>query len=367
MEILFTVEKSRSNLEVNNLKARVKTVAGIFTLCIEVELAWGFVHRKTINLSSIKRISNNARKILGTVLDLLEIYELPVTWSFLGHILLDRCDRDADGVPHPEMPRPSYSWLKRDDWYAYDPCTDVQRDPAWYGKDIVDRIFQYLEESRMLHDVGCHSFSHQLFGDPGCGEELARAEIESCVELMKMQYGVTPRVFTFPRDYVGHVELLKEYGFMAFRGVPLKLYPCLELEGTISNRIKRDFSLFIQFLSYYFLFPPRVATIQEVVPGLWSIPGCLAYGRKPLISPRLAAFKAKQGIKKAIMEAKIFSLYTHLRSLAESESMFSNFEGILSYVCKKRKEGKLETKTLTQLVNEFSVTGDADICSHKYK
>jgi len=329
-------------------------MVGAFTLCIEVELAWAFVHRRTIDPSRVNQISVNTRKIIDTVTDLLETYELPVTWSFLGHVLLDHCNRGKKGMPHPEMPRPSYSWLKRDDWYAYDPCTDLGEDPAWYGKDIADRIFQYLRESKIPHEIGCHSFSHQLFGDRGCGEKLARAEIERCVGLMKTEYGVAPKVFTFPRDYVGHTNLLRDLGFVAFRDIPLKLYPCLKMERTFSNYAKTHLSRFIQFLSYYFLFPPHVTTIREAMPGLWSLPGCLAYGRKPLIPPKLVAIKARQGIRKAIRKAKIFSLYTHLRSLGESESMLSNFKEILSYVYRKRKGGKLETKTITELAKALN-------------
>lgn len=327
---------------------------GTFTLCIEVELAWGLLHRRNIDLLKAKRTSINTRETLEPVIGLLERYSIPVTWSVLGHLLLDHCSRgDGKGGPHPEMPRASYSWLK-EDWYRYDPCTDIQRDPAWYGKDIVNRVVQYVKESKIPHDIGCHSFSHQQFGDHGCGEELARAEIEKCIELMEAEYGVVPRIFTFPRDYVGHVRLLKELGFVAFRGVPPKLYPCLKLERTISNWMKTYFSFFIQFLSYYLLFPPHVVTLREAIPGLWTIPGCLAYGKKPLIPLRLVTFKAKQGIRKAIEEAKIFSMYTHLRNFGESKNMLSNFEEILSYVDRKREEGKLQVETTTQLVRELS-------------
>jgi len=103
------------------------------------------------------------------------------------------------------------------------------------------------------------------------------------------------------------------------------------------------------------------------MPGLWSIPGCLAYGRKPLIPPKLTAFKAKQGIRKAIRESRIFSLYTHLRSLGESESMLSNFQEILSYVYKKAKEGKLETKTMTELVKELSKSEAGNAYLHVFE
>jgi len=328
----------------------VKELKGAFVLCIDVELAWGMVHRNRIDLTEVKRVSINTRRVFEAVIHLLEKYHIPVTWSITGHLLLDHCDRDTkDQLPHPEMPRPSYSWLK-DDWYRYDPCTNIQKDPAWYGKDIVDRIVHYLETSKIAHDIGCHSFSHQLFGDQGCSKELARAEIKKCIELMEKHYGITPKIFTFPRDYVGHIDVLREHGFLAFRDIPTKLYPCLKLERTISNYVKTYFSLFIQLLSYYFLFPPHVVASREAVPDLWALPGCLAYGKKPLIPLRLVTFKAKQGIKKAIKEKKIFSMYTHLHSFGENKRMLSNFEELLLSASRKRDEGELEVKTMTDLV-----------------
>lgn len=323
-------------------------------LGIDVELAWGRVHKKSVDLPKLKQIAVNVREILDPVIGLLEKYSIPVTWNILGHLLLDHCNKDdLSGLPHADMPRPSYSWLK-DDWYRFDPCSDVQSDPAWYGKDIVDRIINYVKESKVPHEIGCHSFSHQLFGDNGCGKELARAEIQKSLELLKNEYGVVPKVFAFPRDYVGHLQTLREHGFIAFRDFPPKLYPCLKLERTVTNLMKTYSSLFIQFLSYYFLFPPHVVTPKEAVPGLWAVQGCLPYGKKSLIPLSLVTFKAIQGVNRAISDGKIFSMYTHLSSFGENRYMLLDFEKIFSYVSKKRQEGELEVKTLTELVRELS-------------
>lgn len=329
-------------------------MTGIFMLWIDVELAWGLVHKRKLDLPKLTRISIRARETLDSVINLLEKYSVPATWTILGHLLLDHCSRGSvNDSPHIEMPRPSYSWLKVD-WYRYDPCTDVQTDPAWYGRDIVDRIVEYVEKSRVPHDIGCHSFSHQLFGDSGCGEELAKAEVKKCVELLKSQYGIAAKVFAFPRDYVGHIGALKDFGIVGFRDTPPKLYPCLPLERTISNFVKTYFSLFIQFLSYYIFFPPHVVTARESLPGLWSVPGCLPYSKKPLIPLRLVTFKAIQGINRAIREGKIFSMYTHMRNFGEDDRLLSDFEKILSHVNRKREEGALEMRTMTELVKELS-------------
>jgi len=335
------------------MEQSMRKMKGTLLLWIDVELGWARVHRKRINLKRLKRASMNLRETFDAVIGVLDKYRMPVTWTILGHLLLDHCNKDANQLPHSDMPRPNYSWLN-DDWYRHDPCTDVQRDPTWYGKDIVDKIIKYAKNSKMSHDIGCHSFSHQLFGDPGCSEELARAEIDKCIELMKKEYGIVPRVFSFPRDYVGHVNVLKESGLIAYRGAPTKLYPCLELERTVSNFVKTQFSLFTQLLSYYLLIRPHITGAEESLPGLWTVQGCLAYGKKRLIPLRLVTLKAKNGIDKAAKEKKIFSMYTHLRDFGENSRMLSHFEEVLSYANRKRKEGLLEVKTMTQLVKDLS-------------
>lgn len=332
----------------------VRNKKGVFMLWIDVELAWGKVHRAKIDLQKVNQISIDVRRILDNLLGLLERYQIPVTWCIVGHLMLTSCKKNENnGKAHPDMPRPSFTWLK-DDWYRYDPCTDIETHPAWYGQDVVSKIVKFASESRMSHDIGCHSFSHQLFGDRGCKAELARAEIKKCVELMELNYGITPTIFAFPREYVGHLNVLRELRFTAFRGVPTKLYPCLEMERTVSNLMKTYFSMFLQFLSYYLFFPPHVVIVENPILGLWSVRTCLAYNKKPLIPLRLVTFKAVQGINRAIREGKIFVMCMHLRDFSEERNLPSSFEKLLSHISKRREEGVLEVKTMSELVKESS-------------
>ncbi|UCE29583.1 MAG: polysaccharide deacetylase family protein [Candidatus Bathyarchaeota archaeon] len=327
---------------------------GIFSLSIDVELAWAFVHRGRIDLAKMTQVSMNVRKIMNKLFGLFEAYQIPVTWNILGHLILDHCSKkDESALPHPDMPRPSYSWLN-DDWYRYDPCTQVTSDPAWYGKDIVDRIAHYVETSKLSHEIGCHSFSHQLFGDSGCSENVARAEILKCMQLMKTEYNIIPETFAFPRDHVGHLDLLKESGFVSFRDVPAKLYPCLELERTFSRYLKTYFSLAAQLLSYYFLFPPHVVRSRQTSCGLIGIQGCLAYGEKPLVPLEFLTIKAKQGIDRASREGAAFVVYTHLRDFGANRRFFSQFDRVLRYAKRKRDEGNLLVLTMSDLASKRS-------------
>jgi len=328
----------------------MKTRKGLFVFCVDVELAWGIVHRRRIDLRKFDMISRRVRKILDEVTGLVEKYQIPTTWAILGHVVLKGC-KCEDGIPHRRIPRAEYSWLNGD-WYKYDPCSTVELAPAWYGKDLIDRLVNYVVNSRIPHDIACHSFSHQMFGDPDCPKEVAVAEIEKCLEIMKEEYDLVPEVFTFPRDYVGHLDVLKENGFVAFRDTIPKLYPCLKLKRTISNVMNTSFSSFVQGLSYYMILSPHV-TSPRLTHGIWGILGSLGYSKKQLIPFKLVTYKAIRGIAKAVRRRRIFCLTTHLHDLASSKNILSDFEKILSYANKERMKGNLCVKTIRQVVTEL--------------
>jgi len=322
---------------------------GTFVFSIDIELAWGKVHQKRMNLHNLSRIYRKVRRNLGLVTPLLEKYRVPATWIILGHVALDHCEC-VNGKPHPQMPRPEYSWLK-EDWYRYDPCSNLKVAPAWYGKDIVDNIVSYVKTSSLSHDIACHSFSHQMFGDPGCKRELAEAEVKKCIEIMEKEYGVVPKVFGFPRDSIGHIDVLKENGFIAFRDMIPKLYPCLEMDRTFLIAVKTLFSLFVQGLSYYIVSSPHVV-VPRLVNGLWAVPGSLAFGEKPMVPFELVTLKAIKGIKKCVAEGKIFCMYTHLQEFTWNKNAIHSLERILNHVHQEERKGNLCVKTIQQIAME---------------
>lgn len=321
---------------------------GVFLLDIEVELAWGMIDEK-MNKRKVRNASKKVRIHLEDVIHLLERYEVPVTWGILGHVILDRCDCRS-GVPHPEMPRPSYTWMKRD-WYEHDPCKELSEEPAFYGRDITDKIVHYMSQIKIPHDIACHSFSHQLFGDPGCSREVAEAEVKRCIELIEENYHIKPKVFIFPRDYPGHLDVLQKNGIIAFRGRIPHAITYSESGGGVSNSLRKYACLANHWTSFYLATPPPVVTpMQE--HGLINIPASMSYNKKPFIPLRLITSKAKKGIEKAIEKREIFHLYTHLMNFGEVSNVkkfFEGFEEILSCADLGRRRDELETTTIRRL------------------
>lgn len=322
---------------------------GTFLLRIDVELAWGFLERSKMEEKHIKAISK-VREILDSLLRLIGDYEIPVTWSILGHLFLDHCE--CIDRPHPDMPRPNYSWFEGD-WYKYDPCGHISEAPLWYGKDIVEKIIEFADSNPAQQEISCHSFSHPMFGDPGCSEQLARAEIDKCLEIMT-ERGLRPRTFVFPLGNAGHINLLKEKGFSAFFGGIPQLIEGTSLEKSALNLVRKYASLGIEFLSYYVLLPPHVVLPRQVLPGLWEIPSSMCFNKKKAIPMSLVVSKTKKGIRRAIDKRKCFHMFTHLHNFGlEPPTLLKSFEKILSFADQKRKEGNLEITTTERLVETF--------------
>lgn len=322
---------------------------GVFLFDVEVELAWGHTGGEMSEVKlRMREASMNVRNRLNDVLLLLDKYQIPATFGILGHAALDHCE--GSGLPHADMPRPSYSWLTGD-WYSHDPCKTLAEEPAFYGRDIVDRIVNWVSRSELPNDVACHSFSHQLFGDPGCTEDVADAEVKKCLKIMKENYGIRPRVFIFPRDFPGHLKVLKRNGFIGFRGPIPHFITYSESPIGVANTMMKYASLASYWGSFYLSMPPPVVqhSIQE---GLLNVPASMCYNKKPFVPLRLVRSKATKGIDRAVKEKRIFHLYTHLINFGEApdiKGFLGSFEDILAHVDSFRKQNRLVVTTIRQL------------------
>lgn len=69
----------------------------------------------------------------------------------------------------------------------------------------------------MPQEIGRHTFSHVVVGDPSCSEACFDSELKKCRELAA-RTGVQLQSFVFPKDRFDHLDVLRENGFTCFRG-----------------------------------------------------------------------------------------------------------------------------------------------------
>lgn len=310
---------------------------GVFCLSLDTELLWG--RHDLPHEQFIPRVTQE-RNIIKKVLSLTKKYKFPVTWAIVGHLFLDKCSVILN-TKHPEIKRPRYSWVK-DDWFTSDPCTNIRQNPQWYGLDIVKSI-----KAIGFHEIASHSFSHMIFDVPGCSKTSAESEIKACVYLAK-QYGIKLTSFVFPRNGVGHLAILKHYGFLAYRGVQPQIYTVIPFLNTI-----------IQAVDLFLPTSPPVSKPLRV-SGLVNIPASLyfvsARGIRKYIPRNVRFFKVKRGIDRAIKEKKIFHLWTHPTDFVDrTDMLMKDFEHILEYASQKQVEGVLDVKTMAEIAKKGSI------------
>jgi peptidoglycan/xylan/chitin deacetylase (PgdA/CDA1 family) len=311
-----------------------------FLLTLDTELIWGSFHHM-----SVARFGEAYPDIRGTIertLGLLEQYEIAATWAVVGHLYLDECHRDAGGAAHPEIPHPKQSWWPRD-WFALDPCTDRIRDPLWYGPDVLD----LLQGARVAQEIGCHSFSHALYGDPTMSRQAVDADLAACVALAKRR-GLTLRSFVFPQNSEGHHEALRAAGFTAFRGADptaFATYPRAAARGA-------------RLLTHAIGSVPPVSRPSERLPGLWDLPGSSLFmhraGARRIITRRARIRRAMSGLRRAQREGGIFHLWTHPFNLADDPSfLLGVLDEILRAAVAARDAGVLDIETMGSLTDRL--------------
>lgn len=263
---------------------------GIFTISIDFEFAWGYVD-KDISASQKEDIKKEV-EITRKLINLFEKYDVPVTWAIVGKLL--------------------------------EPGDDL----LWHD---TENLIPLIKNSKAGHEIGSHSYSHIIYGENS--EEVVREDITKAQEIHQRN-NLTFKSFVFPRNSEGYYRELREAGITSFR------------HNEHPSRLTH-------FLSYFWL--GAVSGLPEVhSSGLMSIPGgMLLIGRnglRKLIPSNFIIKKAKNSLKSAEKNKKIFHLWFHPSNFAyDTDNQFRILEEIL----KTAKSLNIKIMTMNEIATEF--------------
>ena len=314
-----------------------------FALSLDTELIWGVFQQ--YSPARFEAAYPDVRGSIRAILTLLERFEIPATWAVVGHLFLERCERDTAGVAHPDILHPRQSG-RSEDWYRRDPCTDVVRDHLWYGPDVLDMI----QGARVEQEIGSHSFAHPHYGDPELTREAAAADLDACLAAASAR-GIALRSFVFPGNIEGHHDLLRDRGFRAYRGTG----PEEDRVRAMPSPLRRPARLAMQILGL----PPLVGRPTEKLPGLWNIPASTLLmtrtGLRRLSSRQARLRRVRTGIAAAQQAGGVFHLWTHPWNLADDPAYhLALLEGILEFVASERHAGRLRVETMGTMAVRLS-------------
>lgn len=316
----------------------VRLERGVFTLSLDFELIWG-----TLDLFGPDRfrpICEIEREVIvDRLLALLTEFKVPATWCIVGHLFLKSCDGK-----HTEIVRPRHSWFSGD-WFQHDPGSDVSRDPIFYASDLIEKI----RSCPVSQEIGGHSFSHVIFGDEGCSRETASSELRASIDAAR-KAGVEMQSFVFPRNLVGHLDVLKEHGFRCYRGPEPHWYE----NAQIPSAAKRVAHLFDVISAAS---PPAVMP-ERNENGLWNIPGSMIYfpmhGVRKYIPLSVRVNRATKGLELAARQKRVFHLWLHPTNLADGiEPMFKGLRLIFERAAQLRDAHVLEFLSMGHLAEKL--------------
>lgn len=296
---------------------------GSVVLSLDAELGWGF---HDLSSPPVDRVEAG-RRGWNRMLELLETFEIPATWAIVGHLMLETCD----GV-HATHPAPA-------DWFERERTSWRNRPDLRFGSELVDAVI----DSPVEHEVGSHSFSHVLFGEPETTSELADAEVKRCVDIAD-DWGLTLDSFVFPRNDIGHLDRLAAHGFGCYRGST----PTPEGIRSILDVELRDRSLLVR---------PRIDEHGLVnVPASSFLFGFQWPGRSLIESVwadpmvRLAC----RGIDQAARSSDgVFHAWLHPNNLID-ERDDARMRAILEHIDRRRRESDLTVETMGAVARRIS-------------
>ena len=290
------------------------TVVGSVVISLDAELGWGFHDLEDPPEDRVE----SGRRGWNVMLELLDEFDIPATWAVVGHLMLEECDgRHAD---HPAPPgwfgRERGSWRDREDLrFAPDLVTDILRADA-------------------DHEFASHSFSHVLFGDEGTDRELADAELERAVEIADV-WDQSIDSFVYPRNDVGHRDVLADHGLSAYRGksptrdgVRGLVDSTLRGQSMITEPEIDEYGL-VNVPASMFLFGFE-GPARTVVESVWT-------------DPMLEL--ARRGIDDAVESDGVFHMWLHPNNLT-SERDDRRMRAILAYLERRRAETDLTVETM---------------------
>ena len=312
---------------------------GVFTISLDFELIWG-----TLDLfgpDKFRRACEIEReRVIDELLDLFVEFEFPATWCIVGHLFKDKCEGKSE---HSHLVRANHKWVK-DDWFDHVPCEHENDKSVFLARSLIEKIKNCTVEQ----EIGSHSFSHMIFGDEGFSEEVARSELAESVKLAD-EIGIKMKSFAFPRNSVGHLNTLKEFGFLCYRGVEPNWFEAAH----IPIKLRRAMRLIDVLRAAT---PPTVMPFKHEPGGVWNVPGSAMYfpmhGVRRFIPLTLRTERIKKGLDAASKSKRVFHLWFHPTNMAdETDSMFKGLRDIFLYARSLREEGKLDFLSMGQVVS----------------
>ncbi len=281
------------------------TPKGKLVISIDLELAWGVWDKLTP--AQLAAAETEERPICDALLAMFERHRVPATWAMVAALL------DAESAAD----RPGSK-------------------PAWYAPDIVERI----AASKVGHEIGSHGGRHIYFN--AIDKAAAREDLDFARAIHRA-HGLAFRSLVFPRNAVGHLDVLAQAGLTTYRGPDLQWFPVL---AGPARMVTRAANLADKLLPI----PPRTGAPQGH-NRLIELPGSmLLLGRNGLrrfALPVVTRSKLAMGLARAAESGGVFHFWFHPSNFyTRRQEQLDTIDWFLAHAAGAAGRGEIEIATM---------------------
>ncbi|HML12116.1 MAG TPA: polysaccharide deacetylase family protein [Xanthobacteraceae bacterium] len=282
-------------------------MTGKLTISIDLELAWGFWDILTPEI--LRMAETRERPICDKLLELFDRHHIPATWAVVAAVL-DRAS--AQGR--------------------------AGNAASWYAPEIIDRI----RAAKTAHEIGSHGGRHVYY------DRMSAAEAEADLAFVNQVHrdnGLALDSFVFPRNAVGHLDLLARAGLRTFRGPDAGWVRIAPKLGSRAGKI-------VTFADKILPLPPTPAPARAQKNGsLVDIPGSMALpgrnGVRRFILPQVSRAKLAMGLAWARRSGQTFHFWFHPSNFYyRQDEQFATLDWFLARAANEASRGCIEICTM---------------------
>jgi hypothetical protein len=213
----------------------------------------------------------------------------------------------------------------------------------------MEYIVEKILHGNVRHEIGYHSFTHINFSERG--RSFVELEITEGLKLSN-KLGINLKSFVFPNDAIGHTDVLRDNGFIIYRGQVIK-----------QGNAKQHLLSRVVYIGLNHLISQPVDPKRH--DGIWEVPASMHF--EDSLFPFFILPRAKRGVNKAIRLQNVFHIWLHPQDLVTNPSLIKKLDSFLYFVAMKRDKGKIQALTMGELgsmLNENLSSSDK-ICEAK--
>lgn len=303
---------------------------GIFTLSLDLELAWGSWQRTRVPAEAFVGGAHFARKLDALAQELSMAFTFAIVGAVKGLSLTEI--EGLETITPVNVVRPELGPFQE-----RLPTVGQIRDAPerWLAPDVVDDLIS----SPAGHDIGSHTYFHSV---PATREGFI-ADVRACRTSFGTATGV--RSLVFPRNAMRHEDALGDADILVYRGKTLGASGHIGGSLSVAARVWHT-------AEQVFGRRAGLATIERESPALLTSSAILTLrtGLRRRIPMAVLRRRFVRPLQDAARSGGIYHLWSHPWNLALPDSdAFELLGEVCSAAAALRNRGDMEILTMTQL------------------